>query len=207
MTETTAKERKAIGSKILQYMTSQKMKITAYNIVYIEGVDPVEEGFPLNADIMDFWNDTRNVIRDDGDIVLSAIATTEPGFYYTRRPMNREGAARIAFGQYLDCWEINIHGVGYPHEALCQIAPVTFYRDLNQDGYRTGDRVFKDTIGLNQHTTSNAPPSIEMWSAGCLVGRYPSTHQKFIRMMKDTGKRTFSTTVLDGSELHKLGVL
>lgn len=181
--------------------------ITPINIVYIEGVDPVEENFRVNKDILDYWDDTRNLIRNDGEILMSAVCTTEPGRYYTNNPMSPDGAARIAFGQYLDAWGFGIHGTSYPHRALVQIAPVKFYRDLNKDGYRTGDRLFYDTIGMNQHTTSNAPETIEYWSAGCLVGRYPTTHAKFLSILESTGRKTFHTTVLDGEELHEMGVL
>lgn len=203
----TKQEQQKIGQKILEYMESEGMIITPLNIVYIEGVDPIEEWFRENPDILDYWNDTRNLIADDGTFAMSAISTTEPGRYYTMQPMNPNGAARIAFGQHLDAWGFGIHGVSYPHEALLQINPVRFYRDLNKDGFRTGDRIYVDVIGMNQHTTSNAPRMIELWSAGCLVGRYPSTHQEFIRLLKKTKKKTFHTTVLDGSLLHKRGIL
>jgi len=203
----TDKEKQKLGKKIIDHMDDIGMEITTFNIVYIEGVDPVDEGFRVNADIMDLWNDTRNVIRDDGTILMSAIATTEPGFYYTRNPMNLDGAARIAFGQYLNAWEIGIHGNSYPHESLCQCASVKFYRDLNQDGLRVGDRLFSGIIGLNQHTTSNAPETIGAWSAGCLVGRYPSTHEKFMSLMRESGRSTFHTAIFDGSKLHELGIL
>lgn len=203
----TKAEQQKIGKRILEYMEGEKMIITPLNIVYIEGVDPVDDWFRENTDILDYWNDTRNLIADDGTIIMSAIATTEPGRYYTMQPMNPNGAARVAFGQYLDAWEFGIHGTGYPHESLLQIRPVRFHRDLNQDGMRTGDRIYDDVIGMNQHTTSNAPKSIEFWSAGCLVGRYPSTHQEFIRLLKKTKKKTFHTAILNGSVLHKRGFL
>ena len=203
----TKAEQKAIGLKILDWMSSQKMVIDPLSIIYVESCDPAEDYFRENSDILDRWNDTRNLIQDDGTIIMSAIATTEPGRFYTMQPMNPQGAARIAFDQYLDAWEFGMHGTSYRHEALVQCAPVKFYRDLNKDGFRTGDRIYEDEIGLNQHTTSNAPNSIGMWSAGCLCGRYPSTHQEFIRLLKKTKKKTFNTTVLDGSKLHKLGVL
>jgi hypothetical protein len=201
---------KKIGIAILDYMAKMGYKITSRNIVYIEGVDPVEEEFRLNKDILDIWNDTRNLITDDGDFLISAVATTEPGRYYTMNPMVPQGAARIAFGQYLNAWKIGLHGVNYPHEALVQIEPVRIHRDLNKDGFRTNDAVFYDVIGLNQHTTSNAPRTIGHWSAGCLVGRYPSTHRKFMEYLKaisDTKFKTFHTTVLDGEYLHEIGVL
>lgn len=195
---------KTLGQRIIGYMRSLNYLVTAYNVVYIEGVDPVEDDLRLNADILDFWNDTRNVIRDDGEVLMSAIATTEPGRYYTNNPMNPGGAARIAFGQHVDAWAIGKH---HDQDALVQVEPVSFYRDLNKDGFRTGDRLYNDVIGMNQHTTSNAPLMIGRWSAGCLVGRYPSSHAKFMRLMRDSKAKRFTATVLDGELLHRLKVL
>jgi hypothetical protein len=196
----------AIGKKIIQYMAAQKYKIRALNIVYIEGVDP--DSFALNPDRMDEWNDVRMIIRDDGDMLVCASATTEPGAHYTYNPMNAAGAARIAFGQYLDCWEVGIHGAAFPHEALVQIGTIKVHRDLNQDGSRKGDAIDAGSwFGINQHSTSNAPETIGPWSAGCLVGRYLSTHKLFMSICKGMGHRTFDTTILDGSELKRLKVL
>ncbi|MBD2771163.1 hypothetical protein [Iningainema tapete] len=191
------------GLKILEYLQSEKFRIRAYNIVYIEGVDP--DTFALNDDKIDYWNDVRCVIRDDGEILLCNQATTEPGIWYTKFPMNPGGAARIAFGQYLDAWTFGNHKGQY---AIVQCGDVKVHRDFNKDGFRTGDRI--DTgnwFGINQHTTSYAPETVGKWSAGCLVGRYPQSHAKFMRLCQDSGRRYFDTTVLDGSVLHQLGVL
>lgn len=196
-------DNQSLGKAILNYCSNLGYRIRAYNIIYIEGVDPVEDNFKLNGDAFDYWNDTRNVVRDDGVILLSAVATTEPGKYYTYTPMNPNGAARIAFGQYKDCWEFGTHGISYPHEALVQCGEIKVYRDFNQDGLRTGDLIYTDAQGVNQHTTSNAPDTIGLWGAGCLVGRYESTHKKFMQLMRDSGGVLFDTTILDGTTLHE----
>lgn len=190
-----------LGQSILDYMDSLGYIIEPLNIVYVEGVNP--DTFSINNDAMDYWNDTRNLILDSGKIIMSAFATTEPGRHYTVKPMNPRGAARIAFGQHLNAWSFGMHGVSYKHEALVQIAPVKFHRDLNKDGFRTNDKTYTEIIGLNQHTTSNAPNTIGLWSAGCLVGRYPSTHKRFLQELRKTDKKIFSTTVLNGDELNK----
>lgn len=189
----------SFGTQILTYMQQQKFRIRAYNIVYIEGVDP--DTFALNDDAIDLWNDTRNVIRDDGTILMSCSATTEPGLYYTDNPMNPKGAARIAFGQYLDAWTFGDH---HGQDALIQCGALKVYRDANKDGFRTGDSVDEgDDFGIDQHTTCDAPPTIGRWSAGCLVGLHPETHAKFMQLCRDSGRDRFDTTVLDGSELHR----
>lgn len=195
---------KKYANNILQYMQKQKYVITAYNIVYIEGVEP--DTLALNDDTIDKWNDVRAIITDDGEWLLCAVATTEPGSWYTYQPMNPRGAARIAFGQYLDAWEFGLHG-RYLQEALVQCANITVYRDKNEDGMRIGDQKDTGMFGINQHTTIDAPSTIGHWSAGCLVGRYPSTHAKFIQLCRESGRKRFHTTVLDGTLLHKEKVL
>jgi hypothetical protein len=197
----------AIGNQILKYMAAQKYRIRALNIVYIEGVDP--DTFAVNSDRLNDWNDVRMIIREsDGNMLLCASATTEPGSYYTYSPMNPGGAARIAFGQYLDAWQVGIHGAAFPHEALIQCGSIKVHRDFNQDGLRVGDAIdVGSDFGVNQHSTSNAPDSIGPWSAGCLVGRYLSSHQLFMSTCKGMGHETFDTTVLDGSEMKRLRVI
>jgi hypothetical protein len=193
------------GLSILKHMQTLKHRIKAHNIIYIEGVDP--DTFVENSDVPDLWNDVRCVIRDDGEILLCAIATTEPGRFFTENPMNPGGAARIAFGQYLDAWTFGSHGRSR-QDALVQCGEIKVCRDLNQDYRRTGDRVdCGDDFGVNQHTTVNSPNTIGQWSAGCLVGRYPQTHAKFMDLCRTSGYKTFDTTIFDGSELHELGVL
>ncbi|MFN6571073.1 hypothetical protein [Dendronalium sp. ChiSLP03b] len=194
---------KDTGKKIIEYLQSQKYRIRAYNIVYIEGVDP--DTFALNDDQIDYWNDVRSVIRDDGEILLCAQATTEPGLWYTKNRLNVNGAARIAFGQHLEAWTFGKH---HEQDALVQCGKIKVYRDRNEDGFRTNDPIdVGEDFAINQHTTFQAPESIGKWSAGCLVGRYPQTHAKFLQLCKDSGNKVFDTTVLDGSELHKLQVI
>jgi hypothetical protein len=197
----------AIGTSILKHMAGKGYRIRALNIVYLEGCDP--DTFKLNSDRLDQWNDVRMIIRQsNGEIMLCASATTEPGATYTYNPMNPGGAARIAFGQYRDAWELGIHGVAFPHEALIQCGELKVYRDFNQDGMRVGDAIDMGShFGINQHSTSNAPENVGAWSAGCLVGRHYSTHQQFMSICKGMGNRYFDTTILDASELKRLSVI
>jgi hypothetical protein len=56
-----------------------------------------------------------------------------------------------------------------------------------------------------QQTANNvegdASITIGGWSAGCLVGRYPSTHYNvFIPNCKNSGQKKFDTVVLDGTK-------
>ncbi|HEY9667605.1 MAG TPA: hypothetical protein V6C91_12425 [Coleofasciculaceae cyanobacterium] len=178
------------------------------NIIYVEGMYP--DG-TLNDDAPFIWNDTRMVIEFfDGvpKIIGRWEATTEPGRYYTMRPMNINGAARIAFGQHR-AWQVGTHSPGGAHEALIQTGgPVTVHRDLNKDGARTGDRTERGHFGINQHWGGDSPKSdIGRWSAGCLVGRTRDGHREFMKIVKQDSRylknkgHVFSVIVIPGDDL------
>jgi hypothetical protein len=167
-----------LTTKIIDYMKAKNYIVFSsernYNIIYIEGMN--EDGI-LNDDAPNQFNDRRiiiEVINDTPKIINSWQATTEPGNYYTYRPMNPEGAARIKFGQY-QAWKVGIHGNSEPHEALVQFLPITVCRDFNQDFKRTGDKLDTGLFGVNQHWGYDAPVTdIKNTSAGCLFGRSPA---------------------------------
>jgi hypothetical protein len=202
----TIKALKPQGEKIIRYMKSKNYKIRALNIVYLEGID--SDLTTLNKDRLNEWNDVRCIVSDKGDVLISHIATTEPGAYYTYNRMNPKGAFRIKFGQYLNAWKFGDH---FGQRALVQCGNITGFRDDNEDGFRTGDKLDSGNyFGVNQHTTSknksmntyNAP--VDRQSAGCLVGKIPSSHfKKFIPICESMGVSTFDTTIIDGSDFFK----
>ena len=196
----TMPELKSQGQKAIAYMRSMGCKVRAMNIVYFEGINTDLE--TVNSDQIDYWNDVRSIITDKGDVLLCCAATTEPGWYYRMNRLNPDGAAQLAFGQYLDAWQIGDHR---GQDALVQCGKLKVYRDKNEDGSRKGDPVdVGDDFGLNQHTTSSAPGSVGRWSAGCLVGKYPGTHyEMFMPMCRSMGLQTFDTTLIDGSVFAK----
>jgi hypothetical protein len=184
------------GRKAITYMKAYGFKVRALNIVYFEGLDTDLK--TVNNDRIDQWNDVRAIISNKGEVLLCCAATTEPGWFYRNNPLNDGGAAQLAFGQYLDCWQIGDHR---GQEALVQCGDLKLYRDKNEDGSRKGDAIdIGSDFGLNQHTTSNAPDQVGRWSAGCLVGKYPDTHNdKFMPICRAMGLETFDTTLIDGS--------
>ena len=140
------------------------------NIFYIEGMD--EDG-SANDNKPNEFNDLRVVIQLTAAGVPKITgmwqATTEPSRYWTLRPMNSKGAARIAFGQW-KCWTVGIHNES--HEALIQTAPLMVWRDKNKDFSRTGDEPDTGLFGINQHWGYDKPKTdLGHSSAGCLVGR------------------------------------
>jgi hypothetical protein len=198
-------ELKVQGGKLIRYMDSKGYKVSDLNIVYLEGLNATD--WTVNADRIDEWNDTRVVVGKDGTVYLSATATCEPGWFYRKQRMNKDGAFQIAFGQYLECWQFGKH---FKQDALVQCGTLTGYRDNNEDGSRAGDKVYKGAdFGVNQHTTGNdasssAPDKVGRWSAGCLVGKHPSTHYNlFLPLCRSMGVKKFDTTVIDGSDFSK----
>jgi hypothetical protein len=196
MSFATLPELKAQGQKTIAYMKAKGYKIRALNIVYFEGINC--DLTTVNSDKIDVWNDVRAIVSNKGDVLLCCTATTEPGWYYREHPMNDGGAAQLAFGQYLDAWEIGNHR---GQIALVQCGDLKVYRDKNEDGSRKGDALdVGSDFGLDQHTTSNAPDNVGRWSAGCLVGKYPDTHnEKFMPICRAMGVDTFDSTLIDGS--------
>ena len=185
------------GKKAIAYMKAKGYKIRALNIVYFEGIDPDLQ--TINSDRIDHWNDVRSIISDKGDVLLACAATTEPGWYYRLNRLNSDGAAQLAFGQYLECWQIGDHK---GQNALVQCGNLRLHRDKNEDGSRKGDPIdVGNDFGVNQHTTANAPDLVGRWSAGCLVGKYPTTHNdQFMPICRAMGLKKFDSTLIDGSD-------
>lgn len=208
------------AGKIIKYMQLRNYWIARLpgflNIVYVEGADG--NGVP-NADRRNEFNDRRTVIAiEDGKpkMKLNVLGSTEPGDYYTNNPMNPLGAARIAFNQY-KAWRVGTHNAGKrsAHEALVQVGEITVHRDLDRNGFRTGDRLdVGAAFAINQHSGFDAPlNNIGRSSAGCLVSRTTADHREFMRLIKTdpryrkavSGYR-FLTTVIAGDDLRdKIG--
>lgn len=200
------------ASIIINYCIKQGYKLYTspdkVNIIYLEGCNL---DFTLNADTPNYFNDLRLVIKFVGNeptIVFKSTATTEPGRKYTVRPLNSNGAFRIAFGQHLNAWVVGIHkpGTSGAHEALVQVAPVTGYRDGNRDYMRTGDLLLTGNYGINQHWGYDMA-TVEGASAGCLTSQSRADHRRFMSVIKTdvdyikNRNYRFSTIVLDASKV------
>ncbi|QJW90579.1 peptidoglycan-binding protein [Spirosoma taeanense] len=208
------------ASRIIRYMQLRNFwvaKLPGFlNIVYVEGAN--EDGMP-NADEFNKFNDRRIVIEiadNKPTIRMNVLATTEPGRFFTDKPENLLGAARIAFGQYKS-WRVGLHKAQTPsaHKALVQVANVSVHRDLNKDGKRTGDKIDVGSgFGINQHSGFNADPNnIGRASAGCLVSRSTKDHEQFMKLV-ETDRRfseasqgyKFISTIIAGDDLkNKIG--
>ena len=180
------------------------------NIVYLEGAN--SDG-SANDNKPNGFNDLRTVAMVQGgkfSIQGRWEGTTEPGKFYTERPMVARGAARIAFGQY-KAWTVGTHGSATgAHEALVQSGEIRVHRDLNRDYMRDNDAVETgSSFAINQHWGYDLPvQDIGNASAGCLVGRTREGHKKFMSILKqdprykrNNGYR-FLTTILSTEDIR-----
>jgi len=202
-----------LAKRILRYMRTKGYWIARSprmcNIVYVEGMNA--DG-TLNPDTFNHWNDRRIVFRiaSNGrpEMLVNDQATTEPGSHYTWHPLNPNGAARIAFGQY-KAWVVGMHNNVQP--ALVQREKVRLHRDLNRDGFRSKNDPIDigKTYGINQHSTRpGAPPEfVDSYSAGCFVGRRWDWHLSFLNIVKQDERYQqnrgylFISTIIPGDDL------
>lgn len=168
-----------------------------------------------NQDLLNEWNDRRIVIHilpgGKPQMIVNDQATTEPGTVFTRHPLNSQGAARIAFGQY-KAWVDGLHKGIQP--ALVQRHNLRIHRDLNKDGFRSpSDPIhIGRTFGINQHSThpNHVPELVNAYSAGCFVGRRYHWHLSFMDIVRNDVRYQhnkgylFMSTVISGDDLEKM---
>lgn len=98
------------------------------------------------------------------------MATTQPGEYWLKRPMNDKGAGILVSGQYLGVYELDLHHGEYL--ALCQRGPMTVWRDNDRDNIPEAEGTQETGVfGLNIHhaTAKGTSITVDKWSAACQV--------------------------------------
>jgi len=123
--------------------------------------------------IPNVFNDTINVLfKDDkGNWQFhSYAATTDPGTYWLKNPLNPQGTAILKAGQYLNSHMIGLHRNKYT--ALVQRNPVTVIRDVKRDGNLDfSGKEDTGQFGINIHRAlqDGTTKYIDKFSAGCQV--------------------------------------
>lgn len=159
------------------------------NIIGLEGVNP--DG-TFNNDTPDQWNDLMVLLKFVGGkptIVWQGQSTTEPGRYYTDRPLNSAGAARLDTGFHSDLWSRGLHK---GHSAMVQTGVARLVRDGNRNHSRD-DKVSQESWkGVNWHTVYGgfSSGSIGQWSAGCCVTLNRASFDKAMALIDATGKKS-----------------
>ena len=98
-------------------------------------------------------------------------ATTDPGTYWLKNPLNPQGTAILSQGQYRDAYQIGLHRGKY--YALVQKRPVTVLRDYDRNAmldFHNG-RPETGMFGINIHHASvnGTTKTVDNYSAGCQV--------------------------------------
>jgi hypothetical protein len=98
-------------------------------------------------------------------------ATTDPGTFWLRNPIQPQGTAILADGQYEDAYELGLHKGEYL--ALVQRKPVTIFRDYNRDAvldFLNGKK-YTGYFGIDIHRANKTgdTKTVDKNSAGCQV--------------------------------------
>ena len=98
-------------------------------------------------------------------------ATTDPGTYWLKNPMNQQGTAILMQGQYKGAYQIGLHKGKY--YALVQRKPITVFRDYDRNAildFNNGKR-YTGLFGVNIHHASvnGTTKTVDNYSAGCQV--------------------------------------
>lgn len=140
-------------------------------------------------------NEVRNIYR----------ATTDPGTYFMKSPMNDNGTAIIVPGQYRGAYQIGLHKGKY--KALCQRKPIKVYRDKNKDMiYDFEPKTIQEGIfGCNIHKAGAASKYVNNWSAGCQVIAAYNDFQNLMylanKQIEHGHGKTFTYTLLKEEDL------
>ena len=98
-------------------------------------------------------------------------ATTDPGTFLLRNPMQEQGTAILAQGQYVNAYELGLHRGQY--EALVQQKPLTIIRDYDRDAKLDFSNGTKTTgyYGINIHRANRTgtTKTVDKNSAGDVV--------------------------------------
>jgi hypothetical protein len=111
-------------------------------------------------------------------------ATTDPGTFWLRQPMQPQGTAILAEGQNIDAYQLDLHRGKYL--ALVQRKAVTVIRDYNRDAvldFKNGTKT-KGLYGINIHRANQTgtTKSVDKNSAGCQVFENADDFALFIKL-------------------------
>jgi hypothetical protein len=138
-------------------------------------------------------------------------ATTDPGTYWLRNPMQPQGTAILAQGQYAGAYRIGLHRGNYT--ALVQDAPVKIIRDYDRSAkldFLNGKKE-AGVFGINIHR-ANAEGNtkyIDKYSAGCQVFANASDFNFFMQLCERHAQlygNQFTYTLLDFRSMRREAV-
>jgi len=136
-------------------------------------------------------------------------ATTDPGEYWLKNPINPKGTAVLVPGQYRGSWKLGKHQNNY--EALVQRKPVKVWRDNNKDDiidYIHLKLINEGYFGINIHRSNPYDKSyaVGKWSAGCQVFQAIADYKEFMALCKKSATlygNSFSYTLVTEEDLRE----
>ena len=135
-------------------------------------------------------------------------ATTDPGTYWLKNPMNPQGTAILKEGQYLNTYGLGLHRGKYM--ALVQKRPVTVLRDYDRNAVLDFLNGTPDTglFGINIHRASESGTTkvVEHYSAGCQVFANATDYLLFMTLCerhKQLYGNQFTYTLIDERALSR----
>lgn len=129
-------------------------------------------------------------------------ATTDPGTFWLRNPMQPQGTAILAQGQYINAYALGLHRGQYT--ALIQQKPVTVIRDYDRDAsldFYNGTKA-EGLFGINIHRANRTGTTltVDRNSAGCQVFENAESFEQFLllcqRHRQNYGNQ-FTYTLID----------
>ena len=129
-------------------------------------------------------------------------ATTDPGTFWLRNPMQKQGTAILAEGQYVNAYALGLHRGQYT--ALVQQKSVSIIRDYDRNDqldFYNGTKT-RGLYGINIHRASSTGTSktVDKSSAGCQVFENAGDFDLFIRLCQKHRSlygNHFSYTLID----------
>ena len=129
-------------------------------------------------------------------------ATTDPGTYWLKNPMNPQGTAILSQGQYKDAYQVGLHRGKY--YALVQRKRVTVLRDYDRNAildFQNG-RPETGMFGVNIHHASvnGTTKTVDNYSAGCQVFANINDFNLFMQLCekhKQLYGNSFTYTLID----------
>lgn len=110
--------------------------------------------------------------------------TTDPGTFWLKNPMQPQGTAILAEGQYKNAYAIGMHRGQY--EALVQVKPINIMRDYDRNAvldFYNGKKT-RGYYGINIHRANRVgkTKTVDKNSAGCQVFENATAFQEFLRL-------------------------
>jgi hypothetical protein len=175
-------------------------------VVYTEPLRLNIVGIRADTTIPNKFDDTLFVFWKDASGQWQSHqgpATTDPGTYWLRSPMNPQGTAILKSGQYVDSHSLGLHRGKYT--ALVQTGSLTVIRDYDRDStldFNAGTPVSGRGFGINIHRASGVGESkvVDKYSAGCQVWANYTDFMTFINLCKLHESRhgnKFTYTLID----------